>query len=388
MESVMEAGRIESEAATLASASLPEDRSCREGLEVLSAGVNACPIATEAGRLSLARQATGHLANRFAVESYLAQHPGLLEGAIEQPVFVLGAPRTGTTLMVNLLGVDASARTLRKWEANWPVPPARAGELSTDPRCIEANEERRCGVAEGRLQTNVHFEWYDEPTECVYVLMQDFKSTAWDAFLPMPAYSEFLLSCDMEPAYRWHRRVLQHLQENNAGRWTLKAPGHALFARDLLKVYPDAKLIWMHRDPTSVVASHASLNAGVHRRFAEHADLNYIAEFYPRQLAAHVDRMLDVESAHPGQVFNVLYEDVVERPVETVEALHAQMGLPLDEATSSAVAQWVADHPRGAGGEHKYSLEQFGIDPARVERLFASYLERLAELPGLTGARA
>jgi hypothetical protein len=98
--------------------------------------------------------------------------------------------------------------------------------------------------------------------------------------------------------------------------------------------------------------------------------------------------MLDVESAHPGQVFNVLYEDVVERPVETVEALHAQMGLPLDEATSSAVAQWVADHPRGAGDEHKYSLEQFGIDPARVERLFASYLERLAELPGLTGARA
>jgi hypothetical protein len=388
MESVMDAGRIESEAATLANAPLPEDRSYREGLEVLSAGVNACPIATEAGRLSLARQATGYLANRFAVESYLAQHPGLLEGAIEQPVFVLGAPRTGTTLMVNLLGVDASARTLRKWEANWPVPPARAGELSTDPRCTEANEERRRGVAEGRLQTNVHFEWYGEPTECVYVLMQDFKSTAWDAFLPMPTYSEFLLSCDMEPAYRWHRRVLQHLQENNAGRWTLKAPGHALFARDLLKVYPDAKLIWMHRDPTSVVASHASLNAGVHRRFAEQADLNYIAEFYPRQLAAHVDRMLDVESAHPGQVFNVLYEDVVERPVETVEALHAQMGLPLDEATSSAVAQWVADHPRGAGGEHKYSLEQFGIDRARVERLFANYLERLAELPGLTGARA
>lgn len=382
---MMESARIVDGACALANAPVPGNQSFSEGLEVLVAGVNACPIATRAGRESIARQATGHLANRFAVDAYLGRHPALLDQPIEKPVFVVGAPRTGTTLMLNLLGQDAAARTLRKWEANWPVPPAKAGQLSTDPRCASANERRRREVATGKLQTNIHFEWYEEPTECVYLLMQEFKSTAWDAFLPMPVYSEFLLSCEMASAYRWHKRFLQHLQENNMGRWTLKAPGHALFARDLLNVYPDARLVWMHRDPRTVVASHASLNAGVHKRFAERADVEYIAEFYPRQLAEHVDRMLDVEVEHPGQVFHVRYEDVVAQPAGTIEKLYAEMGMELEEATSAAVGEWVVSHPRGAAGEHNYSLEQFGIDPARLDLLFARYRERLAAIPGLAG---
>jgi len=377
----MDPARIVEAAAALSKAPVPDGASFMEGLEVLSAGVNASPIISEAGRRSIERQATGHLANRLAVEAYLSSHPQLLEGQVEQPVFVLGMPRTGTTLMVNLLNQDTAARTLRKWEVNYPVPPARAGELSTDPRCLEQNAKRRREVAEGKLQTNIHFEWYEEPTECVYVLMQDFKSTAWDALQPMPAYSEFLLAADLEPTYRWHRRLLQHLQENNPGRWTLKAPGHALFARDLLEVYPDARLVWMHRDPRTVVASHASLAEGAHKRFAERADIAYIAEFYPRQLAEHVNRMLDVEADHPGQVFHVHYEDAVERPVEAVEKLYADMGLALDTATRAAVEGWVAEHRRESRGEHKYSLEQFGIDPARVDRLFARYAERRAAVP-------
>lgn len=381
----MDSNKIVEEAARLANVEVPANDSYREGLEFLAAGVTASPILTEAGRASIERQAIGHLANRFAIEDYLAQHPALLEGRIEKPVFVLGTPRTGTTLTVNLLNQDASARTLRKWEANFPVPPAKAGELSTDPRCVEANEKRKREVEAGKLQTNVHFEWFDEPTECVFPLMQDFKSTAWEAFVPNLAYSEFLLSCDMEPAYRWHKRMLQHLQENNRGRWTLKAPGHALFARDLLKVYPDARLVWMHRDPHTVVASHCSLAAGVHKRFSDRSDLAHIVQHYPHQLAEHVNRMLDIEAERPGQVFNVLYDDIVERPVETMDKLYAEMGLALDDETRAAIVQRVADHPRGAGGGHHYSLEQFGIEPARVDRLFARYRERFAELTPVGG---
>lgn len=105
-------------------------------------------------------------------------------------------------------------------------------------------------------------------------------------------------------------------------------------------VRSDARIIWMHRDPGTVVASHASLNAGVHKRFAERAEVEYIAEFYPHQLAEHVNRMLDVEADYAGQVFNVLYEDLVARPAETIAKLYADMGIALDEATSAAVDKW------------------------------------------------
>lgn len=385
MEVVLDPDRMIAAACDLAKAPVPRNDSFREGLAMLAAGINACAITSEAGRRSIERQAIGYLANRLAVEAYLASHPALLEAPIEKPVFVLGTPRTGTTLMVNLLAQDPAARTLRKWEANLPIPPAKAGELSTDPRCIRLNEERKREVAEGKLQTNVHFEWYDEPTECVFVLMQDFKSTSWDAFQPMPDYSEFLLGCDMEPAYVWHRRFLQHLQENNQGRWTLKAPGHALFARALLKVYPDARLVWMHRDPRTVVASMCSLVSSTHRRFADSADIEHIARFYPRQLMEHVNRMLDVEQDHPDQVFHVLFDDVNDHPLEAMDKLYSDMGLAMDDATRAAVRTWVADHPRGAGGEHKYALEQFGLDDANIEPLFARYNERRLQLEGLGG---
>jgi len=386
---VLESARIVAAAADMARAPLPADDGYAPGLAMLCDGVNGCALATPEGRASIERQAIGHLANRFAIEAWLAEHPALVQAPVERPVFVLGMPRTGTTLMVNLLGQDPAARTLRKWEANIPVPPAAPGMLSDDPRCIRLNAVRRAEVASGKLQTNIHFEWYEEPTECVFVLAQDFRSTLWDAFLPMPGYSDFLLGGDMQGAYRWHRRVLQHLQANNGGRWTLKAPGHALFARDLLRVYPDARIVWMHRDPATVVASHASLAAGAHRRFAAQADVAYIADLYPRQLAAHVDRMLDVEAAFPDQVFHVRYEDVEHRPVETVERLHAEMGVAFTSDIARSVAAWVAAHPRGARGAHDYSLAQYGIEPARVDRLFARYRERLAAIEPLsTGENA
>ncbi len=370
--------------AALAAASVDgfDNDSFVEGLDVLLGSLCECATASDAGMASIGRQMVGHLANRFAIEAYLRAHPALERSPIEAPVFVLGMPRTGTTLMVNLLHQDPAARTLRKWETNLPVPPAATGTLSTDPRCEKLNAQRRQEVAEGKLKTNVHFEWYDDPTECVYLLMQDFKSTAWDALLPLPAYSEFLLGCDMRPTYAWHKKVLQHLQEHNQGRWTLKAPGHALFARVLLAVYPDARLVWMHRDPRIALASLVSLISGVHTRFQPAPDTAWIRRHYPRQLAQHANEMLAVEAERPGQVFHVHYDDLMEDPVAATMTLYRQMGLALSEGVLAGVRNYVAEHPRGAHGGHDYSLEQFGMDWNDVVPLFEAYLGRF---PGMRG---
>lgn len=350
------------------------------GLEVLATTVAGCKTATSAGRSSIERQMIGHLANRFAIEHYLQQHAQLKDSPVQAPIFVLGTPRTGTTLMVNLLDQLDGNRTLLKWEANNPVPPAAPGMLRKDPRCLAQNEERRKLVAEGKLSTHIHFEWADSPTECVFILMEDFKSTAWDAFLPMPEYSEFLLSCDMVPTYRWHKQVLQVLQENNKGRWTLKAPCHALFAPALLDVYPDARLIWMHRRPEVAVASLASLMVGVHKRYQEDADYHWIREFYPRQLAAHINRMMAIEALYPDKVFHVAYDAVVAEPLATVKVLHQQLGIPLQQSSLEKLASWVDGNPRGQHGEHRYTLTDFGISEGTIDKLFGDYKAKYAAL--------
>jgi hypothetical protein len=352
-----------------------ESGSFREGLEVLARTMRSGG-ATEQGLALMERMMVDALASRFQVERFLADHPDLTQKPVVRPVFVLGMPRTGTTMAVNLLSQDPARRALLKWEVSEPIPPAAPGMLKTDPRCIakKAVQERR--VAAGELITNIHFEWADEPTECVFVHMQDFKAAGWDTFLPMPEYSEFFLGCDMVPAYRWHLRVLQALQFNNPGQWVLKAPSHALFADALLQVYPDARLVWTHRDPIEAVASLASLAAGVHKRFRTDADLDWIRSFYPRQLAEHVRRMMATESRVPGQVYHLRYRDLMRKPQETMRGLYKWLGDPFTADIEELIASWLRANPQRKHGGHTYTLDDFAILPATVRELFAGYSER------------
>lgn len=349
--------------------------SFREGLDVFARTIQSGG-ATPQGLALIERMAVDSLATRFQIERFLADHPELTQSPVTRPVFVLGLPRTGTTLVVNLLSQDPRRRALIKWEISEPIPPAAPGMLKSDPRCIakKAVQERR--VAAGDLVTNIHFEWADEPTECVFVHMQEFKSASWDAFLPMPEYSEFLLRCDMVPAYRWHRRVLQALQSNNPGQWLLKAPSHALFADALLRVYPDARLVWTHRDPIEAVASLASLVAGVHKRFRTEADIDWIRRFYPAQLAEHARRMMATEARIPGQVYHLMYRDLMRNPIETMRALYGWLDDPFAADTEESIAGWLRANPQRKHGGHTYSLEEFAIRPEAVRELFAAYDER------------
>jgi hypothetical protein len=72
----------------------------------------------------------------------------------------------------------------------------------------------------------------------------------------IPTYGEWLETVDMSSAYDYHKRVLQVLRSSGVrGRWSLKAPAHALHLEALTAVYPDARLVMAHRDPVVVVTS-------------------------------------------------------------------------------------------------------------------------------------
>jgi hypothetical protein len=352
-----------------------ESGSFIEGLEVLGRSIPVGEPSAQGAAL-IERMMTDALAVRFQIEGFLAAHPDLEQRPVKRPIFVCGMPRTGTTMAVNLLSQDPRHRSILKWEISEPVPPAAPGALKTDPRCIAKKAVQQRRVAAGELTTNIHFEWADEPTECVFVHQQDFKSAGWDALLPMPEYSEFLMSCDLVPTYRWHLRVLQALQSNNSGRWLLKAPSHALFAEALLQVYPDARLVWTHRDPLQAVPSLASLVAGAHKRFRPEPDIDWIRRFYPGQLAEHTRRMMAVDARLPGQVYHLMYRDLMKKPVETMQALYAWLEEPFTAQTEASITGWFRANPQSKHGEHRYSLEDFGIRPEAVRELFGAYSAR------------
>ena len=99
------------------------------------------------------------------------------------------------------------------------------------------------------------------PQECVVALMSPtFMSDQFDTMYNVPSYRAWFLKQDLLPAYEYHRRFLQHLQQRcDAGRWILKAPTHMFALSTLLSVYPDALFVQTHRTPLDAIASVSSL---------------------------------------------------------------------------------------------------------------------------------
>lgn len=220
------------------------------------------PGVNPGGREFVYSQFVDALWNRLRVVDYVKHHPEVLDEHVERPLVVLGLPRTGTSLASYLLDQDPLRRSLLTWEAGDSVPPSTPDTLRSDPRCLQKKAELDV-LAEGLKAANiplVHWDEADGPTECLFVQNQDFKAYLWEAFMPTPAYADWLLHTDMSSAYAYERMVLQLLQSRASGTWSLKMPSHAVHIETLVATYPDVRMVWAHRDPFKSTASFLRLN--------------------------------------------------------------------------------------------------------------------------------
>lgn len=350
--------------------------SFREGLEIFATGLASCPSLTVQGRSILEQSVVISLSNRLLVDDYLAARPELARAPIIAPIFVIGLPRSGTTLTNNLLSLDPDHRSLLNWEVDCCVPPAARHHLRTDPRCLskKAAQQRKL-----REDPKVRPRWEDAdgPTECGAILQQDFKSPSLESCPPNLRYSEFFLHADLNSAYRHHRRVLQVLQAEESGTWNLKLPGHALHLDALLSVYPDARLIWTHRDPVVATASLCSLIAFVHRWLMNQADTDFIAKNYPSQLYHQVQRPSQLRDLKPDvRIYDLHYSRLMRNPIFEMSRLYEWLGKPLTTQIEHRMRNWLTQNPQGKYGKHHYTLEQYGLVAEDLRSLFASYVGR------------
>jgi hypothetical protein len=324
----------------------------------------------------LCERAVSVLGNRLRVVDYANANPELREQPVERPIFVLGLPRTGTTLVSYLLDQDPHLRSLLLWEAFDTVPPADAQTLRTDPRALAMLEKQREAVADNPAIARTHWEWADGPTQCSEVHGHDFKSTFWDRSYPVPEYSEWLEDADITSTYEYQRLVLQILQSKAPGVWSLKNPAHALHLDALLDVFPDARLVWTHRDPYRATASVMAPKArGWTTRWGRPA-LPVLLEFYPRQLANHVRRPMQVrERIGHDRIFDLYYADVMRDPIGEMRRLYAWAGEELSPDAVAGMRAWLDENPQGKYGKHEYSLAELGLTETLLESLFGEYLD-------------
>jgi hypothetical protein len=216
------------------------------------------------------------------------------------------------------------------------------------------------------------------PAECVTVLAQTMASMQYETQCHLPGYVEWMNGADHGSAYAHHRKVLQLLQWRSPGeRWNLKTPGHLLALGPLLDTYPDARLIWTHRDPADVVTSVASLNCALQSIMSDQVDPRVLGPFWQDRLATLVERAMATLDDRPDtRITHVDYQDLVDAPVDTATAVYEQLGLPIDDLTRRRMQAWMDANPQNRWGRHRYDLAEFALDPDGTRERFRTYVDR------------
>ena len=354
--------------------------SYRDGLEHLVASAEETAHLTPLGEAVLDSTCRAALTTRLRVTDWVRTHPEVTRQPVTQPIFILGLPRTGTTALSHLLAVDRNNRSLLGWEANEPIPPPTRDTYDTDPRFERARNE-----PSGAEQLNpdfkaIHYDPPDMPIECSVLLAQHFQSATLSVLFNVHSYNEWMIDADATHTYRYHKQVLQILQSEYPGRWQLKTPVHCWFLDALVAAYPDARFVMTHRDPVRVTASVCSLARALSKTFTDFDHTTAIAAQWPEMLAVMIDRVDAFRNQHGDSRFHDMsYRDLVGDPVGAVKGLYDQFELGWSAELEQSLREHAAVHRQNRFGEHKYSIEEFGLDASAICDRVAVYLDRFAD---------
>ncbi|MFP8875446.1 MAG: sulfotransferase [Myxococcota bacterium] len=326
------------------------------------------------------------LEGRLQLVRFLHEDPGVCDEPIENPLFVTGAPRTGTTILYALLARDANHRVPEGWELLRPVPPPDPdpARFAADPRIALADRELRMPqtVVSGLL--SIHPYGGRMPKECLSAMTFSFRSEEFTARYHVPSYEAWLQACDMRPAYAMHRLVLQILQRRGRpAKWVLKSPVHLHSLQTLRSVYPDAQIAVTHRDPLKVLASLTSLIAVLRWAHSDRVDYAQLGAEHAQRYGASLDRLaLETQGGElpAARMHHGRFADFLEDPLAATGRLYERFERPFSTVLQEAMRETLAAPKQGARGEHEYAFEDLGLDRDAERARFRRYQQHF-EVP-------
>jgi hypothetical protein len=351
--------------------------SLQDPLEVLLESYEREASLSVFGRLAARWDAVRFLSNLLLLREAEKRVPAILDQSIDRPIFITGLPRTGTTFLHNLLAQDQSNRVVRVWETIYPSPGQRSRAPRPDRRPRQVDRQlamfrKLAPELESLYPMTAH-----SPQECTEITAHVFRSLRFDTTHAVPTYRRWLDDVGHNAAYQFHKRFLKHLQYwNGRGHWVLKCPDH-VFALDAIHdVYPDARFIFVHRNPLEVLPSVARLTDVLRRPFTRRIDRfeigRQVGERWNNGAATLVRVAQEVRLA-PDRALHLKFRDFVRGPFDSIAAIYSHFGLTLSPDASERIRRFAAERPDGGYGRHRTRLDEYGLDGQAKRRGYQDY---------------
>jgi len=359
------------------------DPSFVEGLGRFMDSLQADAKLNATGEFIASERALLHGVNRLNYIEDRKNIPEISQQKIVKPVFIIGMPRTGTTILHDILSKDPATRAPMTWETMFPSPPPQASTFETDPR-IAFCASTMPAIEDQPLRA-IHPIGADLTQECVTMMGEAMCTPLFHNQFFVKSYEDWIdTEADWSNVYDFHIQQLQHLQAfNQRDRWVLKTGAHLWGLEHLLATYPDARIVFTHRDPVKSMTSYASLTTIVRSYSTDHVDPVQVAADWTPRLRNVLMHGVNVRAAkdYPDAVFyDMMFQDFISDQFGVIEKIYEAFDLPLTEDAASGMKTYIDANPPGVHGSHAYSPEQYGIDSAEVRSQFSEYIDHF-DLP-------
>jgi hypothetical protein len=307
------------------------------------------------------------------------KNPAISVIPVEEPVFVVGPPRTGTTILLELLALDPDLRAPIAYEALYPLTSSGT-----------ADRRRTLSESEQELWADIHPPFMamhdlasNLPCECVHFLMYDFSGPYWGMIYDAPSFTGWQLEHleTLDRVYRLHRRMLQTFEHeapnDRPRRWLLKSPFHVSTLPALFAEYPDARVIHTHRDPQKFLASLVSILSALRFMRSDAVDVAALAGAMEMTYKMFLEGAIQARqdgSIPADRVVDSHFTDLMSDPVAAMRSLYEQLQLEWPRDHDQAIKEYLVNKPKDKHGAHAYSLADVGLDAQSVRRDFEPYV--------------
>jgi hypothetical protein len=358
------------------------DESFLPALRMLIDGLRDEARLNDAGRMRAHGAILTSLKNRLWANACFEQHPEILERRITAPLVIVGPGRSGTTRLQRMLSADPRLQYLSTWEGMHPAPRPGQPDFGKQQRHAEVKtllEHRRRVNPESYTAHPMDADWAEEET---LLLNHSFCGFFALGNFDMPSYRTWYLASDKADSYRYMTQLLKliaWMRGTPEDRpWILKAPPHMLALDALLGEFPDARVVFTHRDPVKTTGSTMSLMWSFYRHNTDTPSRETIRDIWlPLCEKMARDCMLAREAIPVAQQLDVQYDEMNRDWRAVMQRIYEFARLPFDVETEQKLAAWQeqSDSENHHGG-HRYTLEEFGTTAAEVEARMGFYRER------------